>query len=708
MLYSDYDDLLDESGNPRPTFGGTLDLVRLEYLNANPTLQALERCHIDISAWDAEWDGSTSYTGGGPAKPRMKKKGTRSSISSASTDVTLDDLDSLLAAMRVDITPDPAPPSLLLARSPSPPPPPTAKKRMNRLRRTMELKKLRASQSEAVAAGIAPYMAIRADDVQLQDQITAQQRALEERKRELVDRQRRDEEAAAKVKQVLADKIALEKAEIEMQRADAREREIEARVAEYCAVKDKRRVMTVFLAWRHLVRRLSDTLVRAEAQSRWLRQRRYFKTWAARAMDQRREREAKAAAARLRRQAERESRAVRHHRLTVLSRAFVAWTAFTATAKHEAALASVHSERRRKVERFLAQLREKKTQQQQPASSLSPAPTTLSRPPSTAPRSTTSHQQHAKPAPRAAAPPLPDPPAFLSHMQERERRRQELKSARLARQAEAESRAKEAARLAALEAETLARQEAQRRRDEAARLAAAAEQEREHRRAQHQRAVAHADRAALLFRGLRPWRRFVEQQRRMRAVVDEVARRGCARAAVRAWCMRVREIDAERVRRAETFAAARVLRAAVAAWSVFARGQREAARVAAAHRETALQRSAVARWLSASRSRRAAREAKDRELNARADTLAAKLVPRRYWRYWREHVREAKDARWREYRRAVMRNKVRGWLDEGSSLARMCSEATVALPPALAMATSMAAAPTQPAPPDPWSPPTEL
>ncbi|KAJ3085806.1 hypothetical protein HK102_013813 [Quaeritorhiza haematococci] len=62
---------------------------------------------------------------------------------------------------------------------------------------------------------------------------------------------------------------------------------------------------------------------------------------------------------------------------------------------------------------------------------------------------------------------------------------------------------------------------------------------------------------------------------------------------------------------------------------------------------------------------RAARERAEayKVLERKADVYATtKAIPRRYLRYWREYVKETKETRWREYRRQMLRERVKEML----------------------------------------------
>ncbi|ORZ37803.1 hypothetical protein BCR44DRAFT_51403 [Catenaria anguillulae PL171] len=262
-------------------------------------------------------------------------------------------------------------------------------------------------------------------------------------------------------------------------------------------------------------------------------------------------------------------------------------------------------------------------------------------------------------------------------MQQREQRRAALKQARLARQAAAELAAREAARKAVEEQERIRREEKQAQLEADRAAKEAMEREREERQRQLTTAIAFARQAALKYRGIRPWKRAVVKMEMMdrNAVEWRVERQ--KKEAWRRWVSVMRKRWEGREQMADAHCASRVLIEVLHHWKQGLAARVEAWGSAIMHRDARLRTAVIRTWKQAATHHKADREASEQAANARADEMALRVVPRRCFRRWQAFVKQIKDERWREYRRATMRNKIRGWLDDSSSLAKLCSQVSI-------------------------------
>ncbi|ORZ37775.1 hypothetical protein BCR44DRAFT_1429927 [Catenaria anguillulae PL171] len=240
----------------------------------------------------------------------------------------------------------------------------------------------------------------------------------------------------------------------------------------------------------------------------------------------------------------------------------------------------------------------------------------------------------------------PPPPSFLTAMQQREQRRAALKQARLARQAAAELVAREAARKAAqLEADRAAKE--------------AMEREREERQRQLTTAIEFARQAALKYRGIRPWKRAVVKLEMMERKATEWRVERQKKEAWRRWVLVMRKRWEGREQMADAHCASRALVEVLHHWKQGLATRVEAWDSAIMHRDARLRTAVIRTWKQAATQHKADREASEQAANARVDEMALRVLPRRCFRRWQAFVKQAKDERWKEYRRATMRNKIR-------------------------------------------------
>ncbi|KNE66207.1 hypothetical protein AMAG_10448 [Allomyces macrogynus ATCC 38327] len=595
---------------------------------------------------------------------------------------------------------------LQASKPPSPPPFPPAPRsklvqrdlrsfRARQLDRTLQARAAQRRQATTppapAADAIHAHLAVSPADPDLQHQVELHRAVLDSdrRDRELADEAKRNEAIA---KQLDAKIKAEQRARLERE-AKEREMAVEAMVDEYVCGKVQRKLVAAFNAWRHHARRTRLACIKLEARRDWHRKRAAFTHWHARMVKEIADREARKVAQELRHKEELDRRADRHWRFHALSRYFLAWTAFVALAKQERELENAHLARKRKVDQFLAHLQAKRDAMAR-AAAVPPAqdPRALTRDGNrsrsqTPSRSKTPSRSTPTPSSRPArlAPPLARP-AFLTRMEERERERRARKAEREARHADAVERARLEAAQAELDRVERERHETQQRADEERAAAEAAERARQHAREQWQRAVAHADRAKVKYRGLRPWQRWVEVQKEARERADRWHEDRVVRWVVREWARAARA----RVERRMEVATRHLERVQVVqAWRAWVQ-------FTAVHRAQVEQAENIARghllvetlqsWRGCAQHRRETRMAKEAADNAKADAIAARVLPRRYFAQWRAFVQQSKDDRWKEYRRTMLRNKVRSWLQD-SSFERMCQEAELSSP---VWATSLA------------------
>ncbi|KAJ3185005.1 hypothetical protein HDU87_002571 [Geranomyces variabilis] len=435
-------------------------------------------------------------------------------------------------------------------------------------------------------------------------------------------------------------------------------------------------------AWHKRVCDQKDVMEELQVASRWRLLNRAMQVWA----DARRRRESHRAAAEVARQLkhaqETALRAVRFHRATLLSKAFVGWTAWTRIEQETRRTRIQHEERAARMKEVLSRLtkkqeliehvNEKRVQgilveatdarnptvegpqnHVQPTEQTTAPPTAVStddKDPETAPTAVEPEQPKVE---RKARGPLRTArdQQLITEMEKRQQERQERRAAL---QAAREQHQKELA-------EAKAREEAeaiQRQHDEKIRL----RNERKALEAAHQAARAAAQALA--------------------AKIDTFRAKWILHGVLGAW------IEFRRVeeRRAEAFWTAKWGRAWGAAWRARCEAREDvaimhwttAARIkfwtiwqTARRRSTSrkiraeehcvklARRFWLAKWRAAYVQVSTRRIAKEAASCARADVLAQRLVPKRYFRDWRAYVLAEKERKWREYRKQVLRDRVK-------------------------------------------------
>ncbi|KAL7749880.1 hypothetical protein RI367_004756 [Sorochytrium milnesiophthora] len=92
-------------------------------------------------------------------------------------------------------------------------------------------------------------------------------------------------------------------------------------------------------------------------------------------------------------------------------------------------------------------------------------------------------------------------------------------------------------------------------------------------------------------------------------------------------------------------------------WISRAQGDR-----AASHYTAKVCRAVLRQWSAEARQLRMQQLEHDRLLQIKADAYARRYLPKVYFRLWRQYVANERENRWKEYKRTVMRNKVKNWL----------------------------------------------
>ncbi|ORZ37804.1 hypothetical protein BCR44DRAFT_1025707 [Catenaria anguillulae PL171] len=246
-----------------------LDLARLEYLNSNPTMQCMMDCPIDLEPilpdGDAvgEYEWSSKATQLPPStlssqKMQSSSKFTKKPVAPGAVDVTLDDLDPLLAAMRgCQLTSTSSSTADLCGTMIAPQgsavgPSSSGKSALERARRDRSLRKLHQQRSAMRAmtqAQIAQCLAVEPEaDSELCDNVKTQRLVMEQKKCE--QEERKKQEAARKMQIELQTRIAKEQEDVRRQQREARQRMILERVEQYCAVRDEH----VLMVWSWCIR----------------------------------------------------------------------------------------------------------------------------------------------------------------------------------------------------------------------------------------------------------------------------------------------------------------------------------------------------------------------------------------------------------------------------------------------------------------------
>ncbi|KAI9222516.1 hypothetical protein BC828DRAFT_437534 [Blastocladiella britannica] len=661
--------------------GGTIDIARLEFLNANPVLDAMDKFSINLDSLDSfdehERGNNKGRTrkAGAPRDPALKRH----------SNVTVGDLDPLLFSTGGAIDPSllallyPAETTPLGSTSAIRPAKRSEKSTLERASRAHSIRKLKSRSAAALESAasrleIEQRLAVPQTDSELQHNVDQQRLVVAARAKE--EAIKRQAAAAACIELRVKDKMEKQEREFQERMVRDRQAQVERRVQEYL---DRHRRLTLLKAlsgWRNVVLRDKRDHQQFIAQSRWRAMRHAFCRWRQAATQVRNQREARQAAQQLRLQAERDARATRHFQTATLSRAFVCWAGFVRIARHERQVAAAHRNRQLKMRMILA--------------SLAAVPVTAENAHEIGPgEDTGAAADHpeleqvaaaAQPLPPRPLKPTPPKPKMLTAMELREQRRLELKREREERQrsaAIAAAEAKLAAERALVERE---RAEALLAKEAKARAIQEAEAFKQRMAAISSQAIAHAA-TTRVKRCIRHWRTRLAARIQSAATAEEWCAQQLKQNAVRLWQdnlnarWRALEAQIDQVR-AQSLAtrALRHWRERVALASAQTRIARE-------HQVRQTLRFALGTWQQWAKEAKRVREHIEECNNIKADAMAARVVPRRVFKLWRQFVTDAKDTRWQEYRRASLRNKVRGWLDKStSSFSRLCNEATIVVP----------------------------
>ncbi|KAJ3148722.1 hypothetical protein HDU89_004572 [Geranomyces variabilis] len=436
-------------------------------------------------------------------------------------------------------------------------------------------------------------------------------------------------------------------------------------------------------AWHKRVCDQKDVMEELQVASRWRLLNRTMQAWAdARRRPARIYRAAAEVARQLKHAQETALRAVRFHRATLLSKAFVGWTAWTRIEQETRRTRIQHEERAARMKEVLSRLtkkqeliehvNEKRVQAILVEATEAPGPTVElaeghAQPTEPTTASTIAVSTDNKDAEKAQAVAEPEPskvkrkprgPYRTARDQqlitEMEKRQQERQERRAALQAAREQHQKELA-------EAKAREEAeaiQREHDEKIRL----RNERKALEAAHQAARAAAQalaakidafRAKWILHGvLGAWIIF---RRGEESRADAFWTAKWARAWCSAW--RARCEAREEAATVHWTTAARIK-----FWTIWQKARRrsEARKISAEERCVKLARRFwLSKWRAAYMQASTRRIAREAVADARADVLAQRLVPKRYFRDWRAYVLAEKERKWREYRKQVLRDRVK-------------------------------------------------
>ncbi|KAI8908262.1 hypothetical protein DFJ77DRAFT_474430 [Powellomyces hirtus] len=485
--------------------------------------------------------------------------------------------------------------------------------------------------------------------------------------------------------------------------------------AETLFVLWRRKILKAHIAaWFRLVCEQREAATRFQVPRQWRTLNQAWQSWCRARRGRESERIAAEESRRLQHIRTTTLRATRFRRARVLSRVFVAWTAWVETERESRRTRVQHEERAARMKQVLAKLALKarqeaeaeerrlkevekqaakvKTKNQAAAAAATPAVAEVVGVPNE-PNVVPGEEQEKEaeeekgegaikvPAPLLAVPPRP--PAngrsksrgpvrtardlkLISEMEQRQKERQARRAALQEAKASAAAAAAESA--ARMEQQQQAAAAAEKERLRAERLALEAAHEAARTARAERVGRVQAFRAKWMLRGaVRAWKRVVDGDVG-RAKVVWMGRW------VRVWRKEWEGRCAERERKAGDM----WMRNTVGwVWSVWRHtcANHQARHVAAClHHTQGSQRDWMREWRDRyghASHRRIAREAANA---ARADALAQRLVPKRFMRRWRAYVANEKEQKWREYRKQVLRERVKEILHDSPFEAKLAVE----------------------------------
>jgi hypothetical protein len=277
----------------------------------------------------------------------------------------------------------------------------------------------------------------------------------------------------------------------------------------------------------------------------------------------------------LRRQLDVERRALRCYKTNLLSRTFVAWSAFMESSKAEKALQELNVERKKRMIMFLDHLRCKASSsntqshtngEELALASAIPLENQLNRSVHDGKLDTNSGAMVARKVPNTAERPPKKEPAFLQNMKERERQRSEAKVERLLRQREQEEKKKLMEKQR--EKDERARQVAERetRREEERKRKIQEEQELQQRQVNNQLAFKHCKMLRLRVFGFGPWKALIKQIKDQANIANLFSKSHLQRNTLNLWRTRLKAIQNKREQDAQNMFETRTQRSAWVVW----------------------------------------------------------------------------------------------------------------------------------------------
>ncbi|KAJ3053408.1 hypothetical protein HK097_004352 [Rhizophlyctis rosea] len=245
---------------------------------------------------------------------------------------------------------------------------------------------------------------------------------------------------------------------------------------------------------------------------------------------------------------------------------------------------------------------------------------------------------------------------------ERKERRRVLEEKRRQKELEKEA-AQKAADLARLEAEAAAKAALALERkfleqQQAAHLALLASQ-----KAHHQSLVAkaksHYTNSLLRRQGLEPLKKLVEKHKKEFNKGEEWRRMVMGRRHLRVWRAEVERRWGVREWDAGRWGRERCKRRFWRIWKEKLQTNFHTQTHASHHHIQTTKRYIFSIWLHSALEKRRKREEHERRMEELADGLALRLVPKRYLRLWKTYVKNQKEEKWREYRKQVLRDRVK-------------------------------------------------
>ncbi|KAI8995063.1 hypothetical protein BC832DRAFT_596186 [Gaertneriomyces semiglobifer] len=446
----------------------------------------------------------------------------------------------------------------------------------------------------------------------------------------------------------------------------------------------------------------------------WRLKNRVWRTWRTAQRRREHDRELQEAEARLRMEQAANIKALRHWRACLLSKSFLAWTCFVRKEAEDRALRRKHEERARRMQEFLAQVATLQLEEEaQPIPSRAPPPEDAIKNKSTEKVVDDEMPAVAAPTSEAVSPRVRDndlddlkalnrkgasggntrhsdrPPVLnggtrgttsttrnkplrtpqdeklIRQMEQREAERKErrrlLEERKRRREQEIQERREREAREKE-EAEERERKRLVEARKELERAVAAAEEAKRRRREQvRQLADAFVKKRLqqlILFR----WMESVQQQKACRRKAD------CQRAksVFHIWLRHTATKLEKQNTEASMWRTQRMLRGSWDVWKKYTSllHAREAETIR--HWQVRVKRALWRTWVAHYQRVRTARLIKERHDELKADALARRVIPRRCLRIWREYVAAEKEAKWRQFRKEVLRNRVKELLHHSS------------------------------------------